>query len=148
MGLVAALAALATPARKRGLNSMGSSSLKGASRSQRCHMIITLLGTLQGTRACGSAKMRPPLDGRPVLPAWRHDGFDPDTIRRYSRRPVPCKPLDRYPMLGWRVCLASTLALLAVFPAQAQTAAGPEFWAVTGVESWDALNLRVAPNAD
>jgi uncharacterized protein YgiM (DUF1202 family) len=41
------------------------------------------------------------------------------------------------------------LALLAVSPAWAQTAAdGPQFWAVTGVASWDSLNLRVAPNAD
>ena len=41
------------------------------------------------------------------------------------------------------------LALLAVQPALAQTAAdGPDYWAVTGVRSDDALNLRVAPNAD
>ena len=51
-------------------------------------------------------------------------------------------------MLGRRICLACTLALLAVPPARAQTADGPQFWAVTGVASWDALNLRVAPNAD
>jgi hypothetical protein len=51
-------------------------------------------------------------------------------------------------MFGRRICLACTLALLAVLPARAQTAGGPQFWAVTGVESWDALNLRVAPNAD
>jgi hypothetical protein len=41
------------------------------------------------------------------------------------------------------------LAVLAAAPAQAQTAAdGPDYWAVTGVRSDDALNLRVAPNAD
>ena len=51
-------------------------------------------------------------------------------------------------MLGHRICLACTLALLAVPLARAQTADGPQFWAVTGVASWDALNLRVAPNAD
>src|SRR5512145_756412 len=52
-------------------------------------------------------------------------------------------------MLGRRICVACTLALLAVPLARAQTAAdGPQFWAVTGVASWDALNLRVAPNAD
>jgi hypothetical protein len=52
-------------------------------------------------------------------------------------------------MLGRLISLACTLALLAVPLARAQTAAdGPQFWAVTGVASWDALNLRVAPNAD
>jgi hypothetical protein len=52
-------------------------------------------------------------------------------------------------MLGSRTVLVCTLALLAAAPARAQTAAdGPAFWAVTGVASWDALNLRVAPNAD
>jgi hypothetical protein len=39
--------------------------------------------------------------------------------------------------------------LLAAIPALAQAVAdGPDFWAVTGVASNDALNLRVAPNAD
>lgn len=41
------------------------------------------------------------------------------------------------------------LALLAVAPALAQTEAdGPDYWAVTGVRSDDALNLRVAPKAE
>jgi hypothetical protein len=41
------------------------------------------------------------------------------------------------------------LAVLAAASARAQTAAdGPAFWAVTGVATWDTLNLRVAPNAD
>ena len=30
----------------------------------------------------------------------------------------------------------------------AQAADGPDFWAVTGVRSNDALNMRMAPNAD
>jgi SH3-like domain-containing protein len=44
----------------------------------------------------------------------------------------------------------STAAVLAAAPALAQTAGddGPDLWAVTGVRSDDALNLRVAPNAD
>lgn len=51
-------------------------------------------------------------------------------------------------MLG-RACLVCTFALLAAAPALAQAAAdGPDTWAVTGVDSDDALNLRVAPNAD
>jgi hypothetical protein len=46
--------------------------------------------------------------------------------------------------------LVCVLAVLAVTPALAQTAAadGPTFWAVTGVRSDDTLSLRVAPNAD
>jgi len=52
-------------------------------------------------------------------------------------------------MSGSRVYLLCTLMLLAAAPALAQTtAAGPDYWAVTGVASHDALNLRVAPNAD
>jgi hypothetical protein len=39
------------------------------------------------------------------------------------------------------------LALLAPAPVLAQ-AHGPDYWAVTGVRPDDALNLRVAPNAD
>jgi Bacterial SH3 domain len=51
-------------------------------------------------------------------------------------------------MFGYGVCLICMLAVLAV-PALAQTAAGdPQFWAVTGVRSDDALNLRAAPDAD
>jgi len=52
-------------------------------------------------------------------------------------------------MLVRRTCLVGVFALLAAIPVLAQTAAGgPDYWAVTGVASWDALNLRVAPNAD
>jgi hypothetical protein len=52
-------------------------------------------------------------------------------------------------MLGSRTSIVSLLALLAATPAPAQTAVdGPEFWAVTGVASWDSLNLRIAPDAD
>jgi hypothetical protein len=54
-------------------------------------------------------------------------------------------------MLGYGASLISMLVVLAlVVPALAQTAASdpPQFWAVTGVRSDDALNLRVAPNAD
>jgi hypothetical protein len=52
-------------------------------------------------------------------------------------------------MLGSRTSFVCLLALLAATPALAQTAAdGPEFWAVTGVASWDALNMRIAPNAE
>jgi hypothetical protein len=39
--------------------------------------------------------------------------------------------------------------LAAAMPALAQSAAdAPEYWAVTGVPSYDSLNLRVAPDAD
>jgi uncharacterized protein YgiM (DUF1202 family) len=52
-------------------------------------------------------------------------------------------------MLGSRTSIVGLLALLAATPAGAQRAVdGPQFWAVTGVASWDSLNLRVAPNAD
>jgi hypothetical protein len=52
-------------------------------------------------------------------------------------------------MLGRGICLVFALALPAIAPARAQTAVdGPQYWAVTGVASWDGLNLRVAPNAD
>jgi uncharacterized protein YgiM (DUF1202 family) len=52
-------------------------------------------------------------------------------------------------MLGCRTRLLCSFALLAAIPALAQTTAhGPDYWAVTGVASNDALNLRVAPNAD
>jgi uncharacterized protein YgiM (DUF1202 family) len=49
-------------------------------------------------------------------------------------------------MLGYAACL---ICMLAVAPALAQTAAAdPQLWAVTGVRSNDALNLRVAPDGD
>jgi uncharacterized protein YgiM (DUF1202 family) len=53
-------------------------------------------------------------------------------------------------MFACWACLVCIAAVLAAAPAYAQTAAtdGPSFWAVTGVRSDDALNLRVAPNAD
>jgi hypothetical protein len=53
-------------------------------------------------------------------------------------------------MFGCLVSLASILVVLAASaPALAQGGDdGPDFWAVTGVRSNDALNLRVAPNAD
>jgi uncharacterized protein YgiM (DUF1202 family) len=53
-------------------------------------------------------------------------------------------------MFGGSACLICVVAVLAAAPAFAQTAAadGPTFWAVTGVRSDDALNLRVAPDAD
>jgi hypothetical protein len=53
-------------------------------------------------------------------------------------------------MLGYHSCLVCMLAVLAAVPALAQQAADldPEFWAVTGVRSDDALNLRVSPDAD
>ncbi len=43
-----------------------------------------------------------------------------------------------------------TLTLLIGAPvlASAQSAEGPDFWAVTGVRANDALNMRMAPNAD
>ena len=43
-----------------------------------------------------------------------------------------------------------TLTLLIGAPvlATAQSAEGPDFWAVTGVRANDALNMRMAPNAD
>jgi hypothetical protein len=52
-------------------------------------------------------------------------------------------------MFGCWARLLSTAAVLVAAPALGQTlAGGPDFWAVTGVRSDDALNLRVAPNAD
>jgi hypothetical protein len=51
-------------------------------------------------------------------------------------------------MLGCRARIIWTVGLLAAAPALALAVDGPEYWAVTGVRSDDALNLRVAPNAD
>jgi hypothetical protein len=53
-------------------------------------------------------------------------------------------------MFGCFASIVCTLLLLvAAMPALAQPAVEtPEFWAVTGVASYDSLNLRVAPNAD
>lgn len=52
-------------------------------------------------------------------------------------------------MFGCRAPIVCTLLLLAATPAPAQTAAdGPTEWAVTGVPSYDTLNLRVAPSAE
>ena len=52
-------------------------------------------------------------------------------------------------MFGLMACLLFALGLVAAAPAIAQAVAdGPEAWAVTGVQSNDSLNLRVAPNAD
>jgi SH3-like domain-containing protein len=49
-----------------------------------------------------------------------------------------------------RVLTFCALAVCAAAPAiaLAQAADGPDFWAVTGVRSNDALNMRIAPNAD
>jgi hypothetical protein len=48
------------------------------------------------------------------------------------------------------VHILCALALLTGVPALAfgQDAGGPDYWAVTGVRSNDALNMRVAPDAD
>jgi uncharacterized protein YgiM (DUF1202 family) len=53
-------------------------------------------------------------------------------------------------MLGCWVSLMCILAVVLAAPAVAQTAAVANLglWAVTGVDSDDALNLRAAPNAD
>jgi uncharacterized protein YgiM (DUF1202 family) len=53
-------------------------------------------------------------------------------------------------MLDRRAYIVCTLALLlgASVPLRAQTAEGPDFWAVTGVRSNDTLNMRMAPSAD
>jgi len=52
-------------------------------------------------------------------------------------------------MLGHPAHLFCILALLAAAPALVHAQAdGPDFWAVTGVRPDDALNLRVAPDAD
>lgn len=53
-------------------------------------------------------------------------------------------------MLGRRAHILCTLPLLASIPAAtlAQSADGPDFWAVTGVRANDALNMRMEPNAD
>jgi hypothetical protein len=52
-------------------------------------------------------------------------------------------------MFAYCARVLSTVVVLAAAPALAQTPGdGPDFWAVTGVRSDDALNLRVAPNAD
>jgi|SRR5262245_34525031 len=54
-------------------------------------------------------------------------------------------------MLAYGACLLCMLAVLGTaVPAWAQQAdvLDPEFWAVTGVGSDDALNLRVAPDAN
>lgn len=53
-------------------------------------------------------------------------------------------------MLGRIAHIVCTLTALvgASALACAQSADGPDFWAVTGVRSNDALNMRMAPNAD
>lgn len=55
-------------------------------------------------------------------------------------------------MLRCRFLSVCLVLMLGVTPAPAQTKVddtdGPDFWAVTGVASWDALNLRAAPDAD
>jgi hypothetical protein len=56
--------------------------------------------------------------------------------------------LGEIAMAGLRAHFLCTLTLLTVpAPAQAQ-ADEPDFWAVTGVRSDDALNLRAAPDGD
>jgi hypothetical protein len=44
--------------------------------------------------------------------------------------------------------LCSLVLLLAAAPVLVRAQDGPDFWAVTGVRSDDALNLRVAPDGD
>jgi hypothetical protein len=52
-------------------------------------------------------------------------------------------------MFGRRAPIVCTLLLLAATSALAQTESdGTTSWAVTGVASYDSLNLRIAPNAD
>jgi len=54
-------------------------------------------------------------------------------------------------MLEPRAYLLCTVLLLLVAACPslgAQTADGPSFWAVTGVRSNDALNMRIAPSAE
>jgi SH3-like domain-containing protein len=52
-------------------------------------------------------------------------------------------------MFGRRALIVCTLLLLVASTALAQSVSdGPAYWAVTGVASYDSLNLRVAPNAD
>jgi SH3-like domain-containing protein len=53
-------------------------------------------------------------------------------------------------MLERGAYIVCTLALLLAGAAavRAQGADGPDFWAVTGVRSNDALNMRIAPDAD
>jgi hypothetical protein len=52
-------------------------------------------------------------------------------------------------MFGCRAPIVCTLLLLVATSALAQMApGGPAYWAVTGVASYDSLNLRMAPNGD
>jgi hypothetical protein len=52
-------------------------------------------------------------------------------------------------MFGYRAANVCVLVLLVAVCAPAPTAAeGPDQWAVTGVPSYDTLNLRVAPSAE
>ena len=53
-------------------------------------------------------------------------------------------------MLGRSAHITCTVLLLlgACAGASAQSADGPDFWAVTGVHANDALNMRIAPSAD
>lgn len=53
-------------------------------------------------------------------------------------------------MLGRSAHIFCSLTLVAGMSALAcaQSAEGPDFWAVTGVRANDALNMRMAPNAD
>jgi len=49
---------------------------------------------------------------------------------------------------GAHIFCSLTLVVAMSAPACAQSAEGPDFWAVTGVGANDALNMRMAPNAD
>ena len=49
---------------------------------------------------------------------------------------------------GAHIFCSLTLVVAMSAPACAQSAEGPDFWAVTGVGAKDALNMRMAPNAD
>lgn len=53
--------------------------------------------------------------------------------------------LPRPPLL---LCILALLIGAPAARAQDEAANGPDYWAVTGVGSRDALNLRIAPTAD
>lgn len=107
---------------------------------------IGAIGTLRSPASLGL-----PQSLGAAYPCLAADGGMPTAARHwFSASWQPSRVAIRLPrMFGCRPYLFCSLALLAAAPAAVQAQAhGPDFWAVTGVTSSDALNLRVSPNAD
>jgi hypothetical protein len=76
------------------------------------------------------------------------DGGAGERKRSHLGKPRGCR-LNEHMLLRRVQTLCTLLALTGGSAAGlAQTAGGPDYWAVTGVRPNDALNMRMAPNAD